>query len=180
MGDNKPSIKQRVTVSILPSSTAQEEVELDYRVLVTGDYSKSKMGKHKDGKRLKDRKVKVISNKGGFGKVMRDLNPQLKVFVDDKISGEKDKQIPIDMSFKSMKDFHPDQIAENVPALKKLLEARERLNNLKLAVANDPEKVDILNEFLTNKEYPKGVDELMNKLGPTEETESSKEEKKEK
>ena len=91
-GENKPSIKQRVTVSILPSTTAQEEVELDYRVLVTGDYSKSKMGSHKDGKKLKDRKVRVISKKGDFSNVLRDLNPQLKINVDDKISGEEDKK----------------------------------------------------------------------------------------
>jgi type VI secretion system protein ImpB len=176
---DKPSIKSRVTVSILPSTTAKEEVELDYRVLVAGDYSKSKMGKHKDGKRFKDRNVRVISNKGGFAQVMRDLNPQLSIYVPDKISGEADKQIKLDMSFKNMKDFHPDQITENVPALKKLIDAREGLNKLKLAVVNDPDKTDILNDFLTLKkeDYAKGVDALMNKLGIAKETKSPEEPK---
>ena len=182
MAENKPSIKQRVTVSILPSTTAQEEVELDYRVLVTGDYSRSKMGSHKDGKKLKDRKVRVISRKDDFSKVLRDLNPHLKINVEDKISGEADKKIPIEMDFKNMKDFHPDQIAENVPALKKLLDARDRLNRLKMAVVNDPDIGDTLNDFITNKDYSKkGVDALLGKLGPAEEeAEAEKEEKKEK
>lgn len=180
MAENKPSIKQRVAVSILPSTTAQEEVELDYRVLVTGDYSKSKMGSHKDGKRLKDRKVRVISRKDDFAKVLRDLNPKLKINVDDKISGEEDKNIPIEMDFKNMKDFHPDQIAENVPVLKKLLDARDRLNRLKMAVVNDPEIGDTLNDFITSKDYgSKGVDALLGKLGPAED-EAVEEEKKEK
>jgi type VI secretion system protein ImpB len=169
MGENKPSIKQRVTVSILPSAVAQEEVELDYRILVTGDYSKSKMGSHKDGKKLKDRRVRVIGKKDDFNKTLRDLNPQLKINVDDKISGEKDKKIPLEISVKNMKDFHPDQIAENVPALKKLLDARDRLNRLKMAVINDPDIGDSLNEFITSKDYgSKGVDALIGKLGPLE------------
>lgn len=177
--DNKPSIKNRVTVSILPSATAKEEVELDYRVLSTGDYSKSKAGKHKDGKRLKDRKVRVISNKEGFGHVMRELNPKLSIFVADKLSEEADKQMKIDMSFKSMKDFHPDQITENVPVFKKLMTAREALNKLKLAVINDPEKAEYLNEFLTSKDYSKGVDALMSKWSPAEDIDSPDDENKE-
>ncbi|MCI0515809.1 type VI secretion system contractile sheath small subunit [candidate division KSB1 bacterium] len=177
--NDKPTIKSRVTVSILPSTTAKEEVELDYRVLVTGDYSKSKLGKHKDGKRLKDRKLRVISNKEGFGQVMRDLNPQLNIFVPDKISGEADKQLKMEMGFKSMKDFHPDQLTENVPALKKLLSAREALNNLKLAVVDDPDKIDVLNDLLTSDQYSQLVDGLLSKLGPATDTDSSAPQKKE-
>ncbi|RPH97162.1 MAG: hypothetical protein EHM72_13890, partial [Calditrichaeota bacterium] len=147
--------------------------------LVAGDYTKSKPGRHKDGKRLKDRRVRVISRKDEFSQVMRDLNPQLNIFVPDKVTGEADKQIQVDMDFKSMKDFHPDQITENVPVLRKLLNAREQLNALKLAAIDDPDKVDAINALLTSKQYGDLVDGLLGKLGPSvdDASASQKEEK---
>ena len=39
-----PKIAQRVKVSILPSSDAKESVELDYRFLIPGNFSKSEPG----------------------------------------------------------------------------------------------------------------------------------------
>ena len=39
-----PKIAQRVKVSILPSSDAKESVELDYRLMIPGNFSKSEPG----------------------------------------------------------------------------------------------------------------------------------------
>ncbi len=39
-----PKIAQRVKVAILPSSDAKESVELDYRMLIPGNFSKSEPG----------------------------------------------------------------------------------------------------------------------------------------
>lgn len=170
----KPTIKRRVTVSILPSSTAQEEVELDYRVLVTGDYSKSQRGKHKDGQTLKDRRVRVIKNKKGFQEVLKDLNPNLKIYVPNRLSGGEEDQLEVNLDVKSMKDFHPDQIARNIEPLKKLIEARERLKNLKMAVVSDPQKKKALQDALTSEGWEKGVDEIMKRLAPAEKAEEKK------
>jgi type VI secretion system protein ImpB len=136
MADPTPTIKQRVKVSILPSSNAQEDIELDYRILLTGDYSKSEPGKHKDGLRLKERRVRVISNKRGFQDVMEELNPKLTLKnIPNKLTGGEDDMLePVELEFKSMKDFHPDQIAQKVEPLRKLLEARERLKQFKMDV----------------------------------------------
>ena len=60
-----PQIAQRVKVSILPSSDAKESVELDYRLLVTGDFSKSEAGSQG---MLRDRRIRTISKKGDFKK----------------------------------------------------------------------------------------------------------------
>jgi type VI secretion system protein ImpB len=170
----KPSIKQRVTVSILPSSTAQEEVELDYRVLVTGDYSKSIRGSHKDGATLKDRKVRVVKNKKGFQDVLKDLNPKLKIHVPNKLSGGEEEQLEVNLDITSMKDFHPDQIAQNIEPLSKLIEARERLKNLKMAVVSDPKKKKALENALTSGEWEKHVDSLLDRLAPEEKAEKPK------
>ena len=62
-----PKIKERVKVQILPSTDAKQSVELDYRLLVTGNYSRSEEGAHKDGDgTLKSRRVREIKNKKDF------------------------------------------------------------------------------------------------------------------
>lgn len=175
MATPTPSIKQRVKVSILPSSNAQEEVELDYRLLVTGDYSKSEKGAHKDGMTLKERHVRSIKNKKGFQQVLNELNPKLKMHVPNKISGEAEDQLEVNLDIKSMKDFHPDQIAQNIEPLRKLMEARERLKNLKMMVVSDPRKKNILQEFLTGEKYTEGVEKLMGLLASAEGEEEKKE-----
>ena len=173
---NKPSIKQRVTVSILPSSTAQEEVELDYRLLITGDYSKSKRGEHKDGPTLKDRRVRVIKNKKGFQEVMKDLKPSLKLHVPNRLSEGEEDLLEFDLSFESMKDFHPDQIAQKVEPLRKLIEARERLKHLKMTVVSDPKKKKALESALTSETWEKTVDELMTRWAPEDGSDDKKKE----
>ena len=166
---DKPTIKQRVKVSILPSSNAQEDIELDYRILLTGNYSKSEPGEHKDGPTLKDRKLRVISNKKGFQSVMKEMKPTLKLNnITDKISGEEDKVIePFELTFESMKDFHPDQIAQKVKPLRELLEARERLKQFKMDVRSNPELKKVLEKVLQSDDG-KGdkLDGLISKLAP--------------
>ena len=166
-----PKIKQRVKVSILPSSNAQEEIELDYRILVTGDYSKSKQGQHKDGATLKDRRVRVISNKKSFNTVLKELNPQLNLVVPNKLvksSGEEGEEnegeenmLKVDLDIKSMKDFHPDQIAQKVPALKELMEARERLKQFKMNVVSNPELKQAVEKVLGSEDKADKIDSLM-------------------
>ena len=116
-----PKIKERVKVQILPSTDAKQSVELDYRLMVTGDYSRSEAGAHKDGDgTLKSRRVREIKNKKDFKAVMEDLNPKVKMMVPNKLTEEEGSELEVDMDFKSMKDFHPDEIAKKVQPLQKL------------------------------------------------------------
>ncbi len=69
-----PKIAQRVKVSILPSSDAKENVELDYRMMIVGDFSKKEPGAQGE---LKDRTVYEIKSKGDFKAVLENINPKL-------------------------------------------------------------------------------------------------------
>ena len=73
-----PKIGTRVKVSILPSSDAKEEVELDYRVLMPGNFSKSEPGSLGA---VKDRRLRTIGRKGDFKKTLQDINPKLNLIV---------------------------------------------------------------------------------------------------
>ena len=158
-----PKIAQRVKVSILPSSDAKESVELDYRLLVTGDFSKSEAGSQG---MLRDRRLRTISRKGDFKKVMGDINPKLKIDVPNKLSDDPEAQMNLELDFKSIKDFHPDEIVKKIEPLQKLLEARDRLKQLKLAVLKDVKLKKAIEGVL--KEGGGSIDDLMSKLEPAD------------
>jgi len=162
-----PKIKERVKVQILPSTDAKQSVELDYRLLVTGNYSRSEAGAHKDGDgTLKSRRVREIKNKKDFKAVMEDLNPKVQVMVPNKISDEEGSELEVDLDVKSMKDFHPDEIAKNVEPLQKLLQARENLKQLKMQVLRDVNLRKAIEGVL--QEGGGSIDDLMEKLASTE------------
>ena len=178
----KPTIKTRVPVTILPSETAQQEVELDYRVLLLGDYSKSDPDNHKSGN-LKSRKPEVIASRGDLKKVMGRIKPALNISVPNKLvkkskEGEEgseavESQFDIDLTFKTMKDFHPDQIAQKVTPIRKLLAERERLKavkNMVLKNANFKAKLEKNLASSSKEEFIKG---LMDNLSVADEGEAN-------
>lgn len=73
----------------------------------------------------------------------------------------------VELDFKDMKDFHPDEIVKKVEPLQQLLEARERLKQLKLAVLKDVNLKKAIEGVL--KEGGGSIDDLMSKLGTAEE-----------
>ncbi len=158
-----PKIAQRVKVSILPSSDAKESVELDYRLLMPGNYSKSEPGSQG---MLKDRRIRTISRKGDFQKVLKDYNPKLNLVVSNKLSDDPEAQMEVKLDFQDIKDFHPDEIVKKVEPLKQLLEARERLKQLKLSVLKDANLKRALEGVL--KDGSGSIDDLLSKLGASQ------------
>ena len=155
-----PKIAQRVKVAILPSSDAKESVELDYRMLITGNFSKSEPGSQPQ---IRDRRLRTIGNKGDYKRVLKDINPKLKLTVPNRLSDDPDAQMEVNLDFQDIKDFHPDEIVKKVEPLQKLLEARERLKELKLAVLKDANLKKALEGVL--KDGGASIDDLMSKLG---------------
>jgi type VI secretion system protein ImpB len=155
-----PKIAQRVKVSILPSSDAKESVELDYRFLIPGNFSKSEPGSLGS---VRDRKLRVIGNKGDYKRALKDINPKLNLTVKNKLSDDPDAQMEVKLDFQDIKDFHPDEIVKKVEPLQKLLEARERLKELKLTVLKDANLKKALEGVI--KDGSGSIDDLMSKLG---------------
>jgi type VI secretion system protein ImpB len=155
-----PKIAQRVKVAILPSSDAKESVELDYRMLIPGNFSKSEPGSQSS---VKDRRLRVIGNKGDYRRVLKDINPKLKLTVPNKLSDDPEAKMEVNLDFQDIKDFHPDEIVKKVEPLQRLLEARERLKELKLAVLKDANLKKALEGVL--KDGGASIDDLMAKLG---------------
>lgn len=70
---------------------------------------------------------------GRFGKFMEALAPRVKARVPNRLpskDGAPDEEMFVDLSFKSMSDFTPDKVAEQVPALAEMLKMRRQLMEL--------------------------------------------------
>src|SRR5271169_5163581 len=131
------TIAPKERVNILYKSEvggAQEEVELPMNVLVMGEYNENVP---EDEKNLEDRKT-VSIDKDNFNDVLAKQNLKVALSVPDKLSGEKDAQLKAELSFKSLSDFGPEAIVQQVPELKKLLELRSALTSLKSPLGNAP------------------------------------------
>ncbi len=104
---------------------AIEMKEIPFVVGVVGDFS----GKPDEPlPRLKDRKFVEI-DRDNFDKVLEGMKPRVSFKVDNKLTGEETK-LGVDLRFKSIDDFHPEQVADQIPPLCKLAEARRKLSDL--------------------------------------------------
>jgi len=127
--------KERVNIlSKTEIGGAQEEVELPLNILVMGEYNPNVP---EDEKSLEDRKT-VSVDKDNFNDVLEKQNLGLTASVPDKLSGEKDASLTVELKFKNLNDFGPEAIVKQVPELKKLLELRNALTALKSPLGNVP------------------------------------------
>jgi type VI secretion system protein ImpB len=98
--------------------------------------------------KVKDRKFVEI-DRDNFNQVLAGMKPRLAYRVDNKLTDD-DSQMAVELRFSSLDDFHPEQVAQQVPPLRKLVEARQRLSDL-LAKLDGNDKLDeLLQEVLAN------------------------------
>lgn len=100
--------------------------------------------------RLRERKFVEI-DRDNFDDVMAGMKPHLAFQVDNKLQSDNTR-IGVDLHFKSLEDFEPEQVARQVKPLAELLELRRQLSGL-LAKADGNDKLnDRLMEVIGNTE----------------------------
>jgi type VI secretion system protein ImpB len=139
--------KERINIKYSPATgDAQEEVELPLKMMMMGDYTL-----RADDTPLEDRKP-INVDKDNFNKVMEGQDLSLDVLVDNKLSDEPDAEMSMNLQFKSLKDFEPENIVKQVPELSQLLDMREALTALKGPLGNVPAFRKMLQEALTDED----------------------------
>jgi type VI secretion system protein ImpB len=78
---------------------------------------------------VKDRKFVEI-DRDNFNDVLAAIGPRLAFRVANKLVKDSKDQLNIELSFKNMDDFGPVEIINQIPALKKLYDGRQRLRDL--------------------------------------------------
>ena len=111
---------------------AVEEVELPLRLLVVGDFTS-----RADATPVEERKP-VNIDKNNFDEVLKAQKVGLTMQVDNLVKPE-DKELAVNLRFDTMKDFEPEEVARQIPALRELLELREALTELKGPLSQNAE-----------------------------------------
>jgi len=126
---------------------AIEMKEIPFVVGVLGDLS----GKPDEPlPKLKDRKFVEI-DRDNFNSVLAGMKPRLAYKVDNKLADD-DTKIAVELRFKSLEDFHPERVAEQVEPVKKLVEARQKLSEL-LGKLDGNDKLDeLLQDIISSTE----------------------------
>ncbi len=130
---------------------ALQKVELPFVMGVLSDLS----GKSHVEKKPLDKRDLVEFDMDNFEQRMAAIAPRAAFNVENTLTGEG--KLSVDLEFKSMEDFSPGQVAKNVPALAKLLEARDQLADLMSYMDGKDGAQDLLDKVLNDPELMKSL-----------------------
>ena len=126
---------------------AIENKELPFVMGVVGDFGGNS---EVEQKRLKDRKFVGI-DRDNFDEVMKGVEPRAAFQVENTLSDDNSR-FGVDLKFGSLEDFRPEAVVQQVEPLRKLLEARTKLADLRNKLAGNDKLEDILNDVLSSTE----------------------------
>jgi type VI secretion system protein ImpB len=139
--------KPRVHITYeVETEGAQIVRELPFVVGVLGDFSGDPTQPLRP---LSERKFIQI-DRDNFNDVMARLAPGLNLKVDNKLADDG-TQMAVDLKFNSIEDFEPGRVVDQVPALKALLETRNKLRDLMSKVDRSEELETLLEQVLKNE-----------------------------
>jgi len=102
--------------------------------------------------RVKDRKF-VDVNPDNFDSVLANMKPHLNYSVENKLSEDPDApKLRVDLNFKSMDDFSPENVARQVAPLRELLELRDRLADLRGSMQGNDKLEELLRDSVSDKD----------------------------
>lgn len=128
---------------------ATEQKEIPFVVGVMGDFT-GQPDPDKPQPKLKDRKF-VSIDLDNFDDVMAGVAPRASFRVKNRLNPEGG-EFAVNLAFEKMDDFRPEAVVEQVEPLRKLLEARTKLSDLRNKLAGNEKLEDALGEVLSNTE----------------------------
>ncbi|MBX7053351.1 MAG: type VI secretion system contractile sheath small subunit [Pyrinomonadaceae bacterium] len=139
---------------------AIELKELPFVLGVMGDF----VGKPEEPlPAFKNRKFVEI-DPDNFNQVLAGMAPRLAYTVDNKVQDDGSK-MGIELKFNSIEDFEPDRIVQQVEPLRKLVEARQKLADLRSKMDGNEKLETMLEDIIANVDKQK---ELSDQLGSKE------------
>jgi len=128
---------------------AIEKKELPFVMGVFGDFT----GMPEEPlPRLKDRKFVEI-NPDNFDSALAAMKPHLAFSVENKLSDDPEAgQLKVDLRFRSMDDFSPAAVANQVRPLKELLDLRTKLSDLRGSLQGNDKLDELLQEALRDSD----------------------------
>ncbi len=135
---------------------AIELKELPFVVGVLGDFT----GKPEEPlPALKNRKFVEI-DPDNFNQVMAGMKPRLTFSTENKLQDDGSK-MGVELKFNSIEDFEPDQIVQQVDPLRKLVEARQKLSDLRSKMDGNDKLEAMLNDVISSADKQKELSEAL-------------------
>jgi type VI secretion system protein ImpB len=102
--------------------------------------------------KLKERKFVEVTP-DNFDSVLEGMKPHVSFSVENKLSEDPDAgQLKVDLRFKSLEDFEPEQVARQVKPLKEMLDLRTKLSDLRGTLQGNDKLEELLLEAVGNSE----------------------------
>jgi len=113
--------------------------------------------------KLKDRKFVEVTP-DNFDDVLASMKPHLSFSVENKLSEESDAgKLGVNLHFKSMDDFEPENVARQVKPLRELLDLRTKLADLRGSLQGNDKLDEILQQTVGDKSK---MDQLKAEIKP--------------
>jgi len=157
MNKQSESPKERINVTYKPATgDMNEEIEIPYKLTLLGEYNPN-------AKKIpiEDRKAIKI-DKNNFNDVLKEQNLSVTFDVPNKLVDDEDSSLNVDLKIKSIKDFSPENIVQNVEELKVLMRLRKSLIALKGPLGNLPAFRSAIESAITDKEERDSLMEELN------------------
>lgn len=135
----------RVHITYEDPTDADKLIELPFVMGILADLSGNAAGADKPD--VGERKFLDI-DMDNFENRMAAIQPGISMRVRNKLGDATDEKMQVNLRFNKMDDFKPAQVAKQVPALAKLMEAREQLKNLQLYMDGKADAEKKLRELL--------------------------------
>lgn len=116
--------------------------------------------------KLKERKFVEI-DRDNFNEVLASIGPRLAFQVENRLTDDGSK-MNLELNFSHMDDFDPVNLVKQIKPLRKLFEARQRLNDLLGKLDGNDELDKMLQDIVANTE---GLNEIKAMTGGGEEEE---------
>lgn len=145
---------------------AIEKKELPFVLGVMGNFAGQPSP---DAAPFKERRF-VDVNPDNFDDVLASMKPHLAFAVENKLSDDPNAgQLKVDLNFRSLEDFEPEQVARQIRPLRELLDLRTKLADLRGTLQTNDKLDEVLMEAVSNTEK---LDKLRSEIGMKGEGES--------
>ena len=126
---------------------AIETKELPFVLGVLGDYAGNPA---EPLPKLKDRKF-VDIDRDNFDDVLKGVAPRLLLSVDNRLKND-DSQMGVELKFGKLEDFEPQNIVNQIEPLKKLLDVRTKLSDLRNKITGNDKLEELLDAIVRDTE----------------------------
>lgn len=146
----------RVQISYeVSTGDAIEIKEIPFVMGVLGDFSGQPTEPLEE---LKKRKFVEVTP-DNFDDVLAKMKPHLAFSVENKLSDAADAgKLKVDLNFRSLEDFDPENVARQVPALREMLDLRRKLADLRGSLQTNDALEKELQDIVNNTEKMKQLE----------------------